>query len=203
MPTVRVLLVDDHPPLRAGLRRMLESDASIEVVAEAGDGGEALELAERLRPDVVVLDMELPVLSGIEVARALKGSGMRVLALSAHTGRGFVRGLLEAGAAGYLTKDRDQATLVDAVKAVAAGEGRWLVVPNPSDDPLGQLTERERDVLGLLARGLSNEDIAETLCISLSTARNALSRCYEKLDVESAREAVAWAWENGVGRDVR
>lgn len=196
---IRVLLVDDHPSLRAGVRRSLEADPSILVVAEAGDGAEALALARSLQPDVLVLDVDLPVLSGIEVARALKGSSVRVLAFSAHTGRGFVRGLLEAGAAGYLTKDRDQSALVEAVKAVAAGEGRWLVVPNPSDDPLGHLSVRERDILALLARGLSNAAIAETLSLSESTIRNTLTSVYQALGVESSREAVAWAWENGLG----
>lgn len=182
---------------------MLDADPEITVVAEAGDGAEALALARELQPDVVVLDIELPVLSGVEVARALKGSPVRVLVFSAYAGRGFVRGLLDAGAAGYLTKDRDLAALVDAVRAVAAGEGRWLVVPNPSDDPLGKLSERERDVLGLLARGLSNEDIAQTLFLSISRVRNTLTAIYQALGVKTAREAVAWAWSHGLGHDPR
>lgn len=196
---IRVLLVDDHPALRAGLRQALEADPAISVVAEAGDGAEALSLVYDFQPDVVVLDVDLPILTGVEVARALKGSRTRVLAYSAHAGRGFVRGILDAGAAGYLTKDRGPDALVAAVKAVAAGEGRWFVVPNPDDDPVLLLSDRERNVLSLLARGLSNATIAERLFLSASTVSNALTTVYLKIGVTNAREAVSWAWANDLG----
>ncbi|MGB3544780.1 MAG: response regulator [Rubrivirga sp.] len=116
---IRVLLVDDHPSLRAGVRRSLDTHSLIDVVAEAGDGTEALRLARELEPDVVVLDVDLPGVSGAEVARALAGSAIRVLGFSAHSSRGFVRGMLTAGAAGYLTKDMPEEELTAAVLAVA------------------------------------------------------------------------------------
>lgn len=196
---ITVLLVDDHPSLRAGVRRSLEG-AGIDVVAEASTAADATRLAAELAPDVVVLDVDLPDGSGVDVAAALRGGPSRVLAFTAYAGRAFVRGLLEAGAAGYVTKDADEGALVDAVRAVARGEGRWLVVPNDPADPTGALTERERDVLGLLARGLANADIAETLFLSESTVRNTLTVVYQKLGVGSSREAIAWAWANGFGR---
>lgn len=196
---IRVLLVDDHSTVRAGVRRALEADPEIEVVAEGADADDALRLAALMRPDVAVLDVDLPGRSGAEVARLLQGTGIRVLAFSAHAGRGFVRAMLAAGAAGYLTKDRSDAELVAAVKAVARGEGRWHVVPNDPSDPVGTLSERERDVLGLLARGLSNPHIAETLFLSEGTVRNMLTSLYTKIGVENSREAIAWAWEQGLG----
>jgi DNA-binding NarL/FixJ family response regulator len=107
--------------------------------------------------------------------------------------------MLEAGAAGYVTKDKPEEELVSAVLAVARGEGRWLVDIRELSDPLAGLTTRERDVLTLLARGRSNAVIAETLFVSLSTVRNTLTSIYEKLGVDSGREAVAWAWDHGLG----
>jgi DNA-binding NarL/FixJ family response regulator len=194
-----VLLVDDHPALRAGVRRSLEADPDVTVVGEAADGDEALRLARELDPDVVVLDLDLPGLPGVEVARALRSSRTRVLAFTAHAGRGFVQGLLEAGVAGYITKDQPEGTLVEAVKAVARGDGRWLVVPHDPADPFSALSERERDILVLLARGLSNAAIAETLFVSESTVRNTLTAVYQKIGAASSREAVAWAWAQGLG----
>lgn len=196
---ITVLLVDDHPALRAGVRRSVEADPEITVIAEAGDGDEALRLARTLAPDVVVLDVDLPGLPGVEVARALRGSAVRVLAFTAHAGRGFVQGLLDAGASGYVTKDQSEETLVEAIKAVARGGGRWLVVPSDPADAFSGLSERERDIVALLARGLSNPAIAETLFVSESTVRNTLTGVYQKLGVTSSREAAAWAWAQGLG----
>lgn len=197
---ITVLLVDDHPAFRSGVRQSLDAAPGIDVVGEAGTAADALRLSRELQPDVVVLDIDLPDRSGIEVARELAADshGPRVLALTAFTGRGFVRGLLDAGAAGYVTKDKDERVLVEAVEAIATGEGRWLVVPNDPTDPISALTDRERDVLILLARGLSNAAIAATLFVSESTVRNTLTVVYEKLGVGSSREAVAWAWTHGL-----
>ncbi|OZC01451.1 response regulator [Rubricoccus marinus] len=198
---IRVLLVDDHPMLRAGVRRSLETDPGIEVVAEAASVTEALRFARSVSPDVVVLDVDLNDgdRSGADVAQALKGSSARILAFSAHDGRGFIRAMLDAGAAGYITKDTPEQELIAAVKAVASGQGRWHVVPNDPMHPIGSLTERERDMLRLLAKGLSNADIADTLFVSESTVRNTLTGVYEKVGATSSREAMAWAWENGIG----
>lgn len=196
---IQVLLIDDHPTVRAGVRRALEADPEIEVVGEGANAEDALRLVEATQPHVVVLDIDLPDASGATVARHLQGSAVRVLAFSAHAGRGFVRAMLGAGAAGYLTKESCDADLVAAVKAVARGEGRWHVVPNDLADPVGALTEREQDVIGLLARGLSNAHIANTLCLSEGTVRNSLTGLYAKIGAENSREAVAWAWKNGFG----
>ena len=196
---ISVLLVDDHPAVRAGVRRSFESTPDITVLAEAADGPQALRLARELAPDVILLDIDLPGLSGVEVARALKGTPTRVLAFTAHAGRGFIQGLLEAGAAGYVTKDQPEATLIEAVRAVARGDGRWLVLPYDPTSPFSDLSERERDILALLARGLSNPAIAKTLFVSESTVRNTLTTVYQKIGATSSREAVAWAWAQGLG----
>jgi DNA-binding NarL/FixJ family response regulator len=193
-----VLLVDDHPSLRSGVRRSIDADPALRVVAEAATVAEALRLADELEPDVVVLDVDLPDGSGVDVARALQTGPSRVIAFSAYSGQGFVKGLLDAGAAGYVTKDKDESLLVEAIKAVAAGEGRWFIVPHAPDSHISQLTDRERDVLSLLARGLSNADIAVTLFVSESTVRNTLTSVYQKIGVGSCREAISWAWSNGL-----
>lgn len=198
---VAVVVADDHPAMRAGIREALVAVPRVRVVGEAATGPEALALVRALVPDVVVLDLDLPGLTGVDVARALReeGSPVRVVAFTAHAGRAFVEGLVEAGVAGYVTKDKDLAVLVEAVEAVARGEGRWFVVPTPPDRSLHPLSARERAVLGALAAGLSNEAIAERLSIAPSTVRNHLSRIYEVLGVSTAREAIVWAWERGLG----
>lgn len=196
---IQVLIIDDHPTVRAGVRSALEADPEIEIVGEGASADEALRLVEATQPHVVVLDIDLPGASGTIVARHLQGTAVRVLTFSAHAGRAFVRAMLDAGAAGYLTKESSDADLVAAVKAVARGEGRWHVVPNDLVDPVGALTEREQDVIGLLARGLSNKHIADTLNLSQGTVRNSLTMLYAKIGAENSREAVAWAWKNGFG----
>src|SRR5947207_4195665 len=128
MSAIRVVLVDDHPVVRAGIRHLLEQAPDLTVAGEASDGVEALHLAAELAPDVLLLDMELPGLSGVEVARRLQaaGSPVRVLALSAHDDPQYIFGLLTSGAAGYLTKDEAPQTIVEAVRGVARGEKGWL-----------------------------------------------------------------------------
>jgi DNA-binding NarL/FixJ family response regulator len=198
-----VVLADDHPALRAGIRKILESDPTITVVGEAATGDEAIRLAERLRPDVLLLDVELPAPSGVEVARHLfaTASDVRVLALSAYSSPAFVRGMLDAGAAGYVTKEQDPSLVVEAVKGVARGEGRWFVPIAPARDELAaaRLSEREREVLTLVAGGLSNDAIAETLFLSPHTVRNHLANLRSKLSVETTREMIAWAVQRGLG----
>lgn len=195
-----VLVADDHPAMRAGVARLLDQAEGLHVVAQAANGEEAIQLASELRPDVLLLDVDMPGYSGVDVARALRkaGSTVRILAYSAHTMPSFVRGLFDAGAAGYITKDKDLSVLVEAVKAVAAGEERWFIRPQGGGLQDNNLTRREREVLGRLAAGRSNSGIAEDLKLSESTVRNHLSSVYEKLGVESSREAVAWAWKNGI-----
>lgn len=196
---IRILLADDHPVWRSGIRALLSAEPDFEVVAEAADGEEALRLIRTLELDVALLDMEMPKVTGVEVARTVKeeGRAVRVLALSSYEDASYISGLLQNGASGYLTKDKPPALIVEAVRAVAGGEGRWFVRPASKSDPAAGLSDRERDVLGLLSRGRANGEIAEALFISENTVRNHLANIYAKLGVATAREAVAWAWRNG------
>ena len=198
----RVLLVDDHPTFRAGLLAQLEGDGRFEVVGEAADGAEALRLAQALVPDVVVLDMAMPGMGGPEAAVALAAAlpQVRVLALSAHADAAYVQGLMDAGAAGYVTKDQHPAVIREAVAAVARGEGRWFVPIPTRPSELSPLTGREHEVLVLLAEGIENAAIAGRMFISEHTVKNHLTSIYSKIDVGSAREAIAWAWRSGLAR---
>ncbi len=202
---IRVLLVDDHPALRVGLRIMLEQAPDIEVVAETGAAGEALAHIERLQPDVVVLDCQLPGISGMEVATEARQRGLpgRILALSAYSDDDIIQGMLEAGAIGYILKDEAPATIVEAVRAAARGEGRWSAavasrlaawaVRPAVSETAGDLTERERAVLHLLAKGWTNQRIAAELHISERTVRFHLRNIYDKVGVHTRTEATVWA----------
>ena len=192
---ITVLLADDHPALLAGVRATLDADPRFAVVAAVGDGASALDAAREMQPDVAVLDVDLPGLSGVEVAHALRGTAVRVVAFTAHAGRGFVRGLRDAGAAGYVTKDQPEHVLADAIVTVAEGGTYW---PDAAADG-PDLTERQHDILLLLARGLSNPAIAETLFLSEGTVRNTLTAVYGAIGVATRAEAVAWAWAHGLG----
>lgn len=213
MQTIRVLLVDDHPSLRAGLRSRLEKERDIEVVGESGDGEEALRLASERTPHVLVLDMEMPGLSGVEIARRLRAAELpvRVLALSAHDSEEYIVTVLDSGAAGYLTKQEPLETIVSAIRGVARGEDGWLSRDVAAalmrhrrskiqdlDNPASLLTEREREVLKLLAQGHHNQDIADQLFISESTVKKHVNNIYFKLETGTRAEAVAWAWKNGL-----
>lgn len=200
LPPVRTVLIDDHPALRAGVRAVLEQTGRIEVVAEASDGERGIEICQRLEPNVALLDMEMPGMDGIAVAERLRELGVptRVLAYSAYDDAAYVTAMLQAGAAGYVTKDKPMDLVAEAVEAVARGEGRWFVSispPNPVEIPI---SDRELDVVRLMARGRDNNEIADELGISPNTVRNHVSAAYEKLGVSSWRQAVAWAWERGL-----
>ncbi len=209
MDPTRILLADDHPVVRDGVRLLLERAPDMVVVGEAGDGPEALQLVTELRPDVLVLDVALPGLSGVEVARRLRaaGSPVRLLVLSAHDDEAYVRGVLSSGAAGYLLKDEARQTIVEAVRGVARGERGWLsrrvaahafrcerATDRATPDALTTLTPREREVLRLVAQGQDNARIASALDISVETVRTHVTAILGKLRVHSRAEAVAWAW---------
>ena len=201
-PQIRVLLADDHPLWRRGVQSLLDAELDITVVAEASDGAEALRLLRSIPVDVALLDVEMPFATGVDVARAVEAEGLdtRVLALSSHDAADYVGGLLMSGASGYLTKDKAPELVVEAVRAVARGEGRWFVRPAASHDAVSaSLSAREREVLSRLARGLTNKEIGEDLFIAENTVRNHLVSVYEKTSTANARAAMVWAWKNGLG----
>ena len=204
---IRVLLADDHPALRVGLRVLLEQASDVEVVGEAGDGREALEQIEGLRPDVAVLDCQLPEIQGTEVAAEIRRRGMatRVLALSAYRGEKYVRGMMKAGAIGYLLKDEAPRVLVAAVQGAARGES-WFSPEvaarvaawrrgEMSEQP--DLTERELEVLRLVARGKANKEIACALNVTERTIEFHVGNILSKLGVASRVEAALWLKDRG------
>jgi len=217
MQMIRVLLADDHPPIRAGIRTRLMKEPDIQVVGEATNGEEALRQALERNPDVLLLDMDMPGISGVEVARRLleQEAPVRILALSAHDNPHYISKLMEYGAVGYLTKDESLENIVAAVKGVGRGEEGWLSRRAASalmklqrsrkqqtDDPVALLSEREREVLRLLGDGYDNTQIGETLYISESTVKKHISNIYAKLELTSRAEAVSWAWKQGlISRD--
>ena len=200
-PPIRVVIVDDHALLREGTRWILQQESSIEVVGEAGRGDEAVELVARLLPDVVLLDLRLPGLPGIDAARQIaKASPLtRVLIVTAFDDEDYVLEALQAGAAGYLLKTAPSHELLEAVHAVAAGATvlepsvsaalarRWTRTDGPSGL---QLSPRELEVLRLTAHGMANKDMARKLGLSLRTVEGHLSRTFNKLGVASRTEAV-------------
>lgn len=195
---IRVLVADDHPVVRSGVCSMLNRASDIIVVQEATTGPEAIRMVEKELPDVLLLDIELPGKSGIEVARELRDHPVRILALSSYDDPEYAAGLLESGAAGYLTKEKAPTLILEAVRAVHRGEVRWFVQPSRETDVLGALTLREKEVLRQLARGKSNQDLATSLGVSVHTIRTHVANIYAKLDIDSGRKAVAWAWQNGL-----
>ncbi|WP_412062989.1 response regulator [Rubrivirga sp. IMCC45206] len=196
---LRVLVVDDHPVWRQGIRQLLDSQDDITVVAEAANGEEALRYARSRDFDVMLIDMEMPVKGGVEVAKTVRAEQIpvRVLALSSYDDDAYVAGLLQNGASGFITKDKSPELIIEAVRAVGRGEGRWFVeIRSPHDIP-DTLSEREKEILTLLARGVSNADIADALFVSENTVRNHLSKAFKKIGVTTAREAVVWTWRTG------
>ena len=208
MPSIRVLLVDDHPVVRAGIRRVLESDKQILVVGEAGDGAEALRMAEALFPDVVVLDVELPGLSGVDVAHQLRqaASNTRILVLSAHNDLSYIQGLLSTGVYGYLMKEEAPEKIVEAVRGVARGEQGWLSRQITSrmacwmgmEPPKANgLTSREGQVLQAVVAGKTNQEIGLALGVSEKAVEKHLLGIFNKLGVNSRLEAAVMAVRQG------
>ena len=213
MKKIKILIADDHAFVREGTRRILEQEPDLEVVAEAGNGEEAVKLASELKPDVAIIDVAMPKLDGIEATRQIKAlcPAVAVLVLSAYDDDQFVFGLLEAGAAGYLLKSVRGHEIVDAIRAVDAGESvlhpsvarkvlnRFASVSNRAQrkKPLELLTEREVEVLKLVTKGLSNKDIADGLSLSIRTVQGHLANIFNKLRVSSRTEAVVHALKEG------
>jgi len=200
---IRVMLVDDHALVRMGFRRLLEDDGSIEVVGEAADGGEAVEQAMRLQPDVIVMDYGIPVQNGAMAARVLRERlpAARVLMLSMHSEPSYVEQSRAAGAAGYLLKNALDLELVAAVKAVNAGE--WVQDPRLEQAAAGAgalraLTKRELEVLQLLVRGRSSKEIAAALALSVNTVAVHRANIMEALQTRNTAELVAYAMRHGL-----
>jgi DNA-binding NarL/FixJ family response regulator len=211
---VRVLAVDDHPLYREGLVTALTTLPGVEVVGEAGDGREAVELAATLEPDVVVMDLKLPELNGIDATREIvaRRPATAVLVLTMLEGDDSVFAAMRAGARGYLLKGADRKEIARALDAVASGEIvfsseiasrvlAWFAVGRDrTPTPFPELTEREREILDLVARGLTNPAIAARLVLSEKTVRNHVSNVFTKLHVAERSAAVARARDAGLGR---
>ncbi|MFI1415374.1 response regulator [Streptomyces sp. NPDC020707] len=207
---IKVLLVDDHQVVRRGLRTFLEVQEDIEVVGEASDGAEGVARAEELKPDVVLMDVKMPGMDGVEALRRLRelDNPARVLVVTSFTEQRTVIPALRAGAAGYVYKDVDPDALAGAIRSVHAGH--ILLQPEVADALLsqegvnysqgrgGSLTEREREVLGLIADGRSNREIARALVLSEKTVKTHVSNILMKLDLSDRTQAALWAVRHGV-----
>lgn len=225
MNPIRVLLVDDHAILREGIRYLLSASGEVQVIGEAQDGLEALEMVEALQPDAVLMDIAMPRMNGIEATKELKKRhpDLPVLILSMYDSEEYVLPILRAGAAGYVLKRAAAQELVSALKAVTSGQvilhpdvaktvmenlqGQGGGAPAPAAEPrttgvahsqLEQLTEREREVLTLIAHGLTNQQIAEKLFISIKTVQAHRANLMEKLDLHDAVELTKFAIKTGL-----
>jgi len=209
MKRTRILLVDDHAVVRQGFKMILDAQSDMEIVGEAANGREAVELAAQLRPDIVVMDVAMPELNGIEATRRVIAVDphIRVIALSMHKDSVYVREILRAGARGYLLKDSGADDLVKAIRAVAGGESYLSPAVSNAvlDDyrkhvtnPIDLLTSREREVLQMLAEGKTNKEIAVVLNLSVYTVDAHRGRIMEKLNLHSINELVRFALRNGL-----
>jgi NarL family two-component system response regulator LiaR len=214
MNKIRIIIADDHAIVREGTRIMLEREDDMEVIGEARDGEEAVRLIEKLKPDVAIIDISMPKLSGIDVTKQIKAKlpSTAILILTAYQNDEYVFALLEAGAAGYLLKDVPSSEIVEAVRSVYSGESvlhpsiarkviqRAIVssAKSTEDKPEVELSEREKEVLMLAAQGLRNKDIADNLCISIRTVQGHINSIFHKLNVGSRTEAIFQSVKKGL-----
>ncbi len=213
---IRVVVVDDQELMRVGFRMVLGAQADIDVVGEAGDGAQAIRLAEELRPDVVLMDVRMPVLDGVEATKQIVAAGTaRVLVMTTFDLDEYVYSALQGGASGFLLKDTQPGHLVSALRAVASGDAvvspsvtRRLLdrfvgtggAPMRDTAELDVLTDREREVLVLIAKGMSNLEIAEALFLSEATVKTHVGRILAKLELRDRVQAVVLAYETGLAR---
>ncbi|HXS67932.1 MAG TPA: response regulator transcription factor [Candidatus Polarisedimenticolia bacterium] len=200
---IRILICDDHFIVRMGLTAMINAETDMEIVGEATDGGEAVAMFARFKPDVMLLDIRMPVVNGVDVATTIRkqNKNARILILSALNGDEDIHKALEAGVAGYVLKDATEESLIPAIRAVAAGE-RWI----PQDvasrlaarNSFEELTSRELQVLNKLIKGMANKQIADALNISENTVKGFLKNILAKLRVDDRTEAVAVAIQRGI-----
>lgn len=214
---ISVVLSDDQAMIRSGLRALLAAEDDIEVVGEAGDGADTLELARRLRPDVVVMDIRMPVMDGVEATRRLAADpelgGTRVLVLTTYDDDELVFRALRAGAGGFMLKDAEPEDLVGGIRVLASGDAllapsvtrrlveAFVARPEPAVPPpsmVEPLTGREREIVALVGTGLSNHEIAERLSISRATARTHVSRAMGKIGARDRAQLVVFAYESGL-----
>lgn len=205
---IKILVADDHTIVRQGLKLILSAQADLQVVGEAANGREAVELAEKLRPDIVLLDVAMPELNGIEATRKMmeSNSRIRILVLSMHKEAVYVREILRAGARGYILKDAIDTELLSAVRSVARGDGyispavSGALIDNfqKSGNPVDSLSPREREVLQLIAEGKINKEIATKLNLSVYTVDSHRGKIMEKLNLHSTGELVRFAMKNGL-----
>ena len=213
MNKIKILLAEDHTVVREGTKKLLESQPDFEIVGEANNGEEAVELTKKLHPDVVVMDIAMPKLSGIEATKQIKAiyPGTAILVLTGYDYDEYVFALIEAGAAGYLLKEASGDELINAIRLVVAGEPvlhpriirkildrlRSPVEETPETASSEPLTTREMEVLGLASRGMSNAEIADTLYLSVRTVQAHLRSIFNKLGVGSRSEAIVYALKKG------
>ncbi len=209
MTSIRVLIVDDHPVVCSGIRNILESVTGIEVVGEAHTGADALKMIDKMQPDVVLLDMKLPDISGVDIVKSIykTGNHTRVLGLSSYNDRNFISQLLNYGASGYLLKEEVPELIVEAIQGVAHGEPGWVsrkvaamlseMLSNEKNAEY-DLTPRELDVLRLVVDGKTSDQIGVTLGISVKTVENCLYVIYRKMDVLSRVEAAVKAVRDSI-----